>query len=99
MWKRAFKVLAPLSCLWEYSYDNRKYGGSYRKFNSTKAEMGDAVAGYFSGMPWSPPVLCWKMEVRTALLLTGGFCGLGWGIDMVLILLGRLEDSEGRGLI
>ena len=32
-------------------------------------------------------------------LLTGGFCGLGWGIDMVLILLGRLEDSEGRGLI
>ena len=67
MWKRAFKVLAPLSCLWEYSYDNRKCGGSYRKFNSTKAEMVDALAGYFSGIPWSPPVLCWKMEVRIAL--------------------------------
>ena len=67
MWKRAFKGLALLSCLWEYSYDNRKCGGSYRKFNSTKAEMGDALAGYFSGIPWSPPVLCWKMEVRIAL--------------------------------
>ena len=67
MWKRAFKVLDPLPCLWEYGYDNRKCDGSYRKFNSTKAEMGDAGACHFSGLSWNPPILYWKMEVGTTL--------------------------------
>ena len=32
-------------------------------------------------------------------LFTGGFCGIGWIVDIILIAVGGMTDDKGRNLI
>jgi hypothetical protein len=39
-----------------------------------------------------------KIGTGVAMLLTGGGCGIWWMIDMVMILMNKFTDAQGRAL-
>lgn len=78
--------------------DKAYINGRPIKIVSQKSRLGALLLCFFLGVFGAHHFYVGRIGMGVAYLLTAGFCGIGWLVDLILICVGSFHDKEGRML-